>query len=91
MAGQNGGLRLGPGRPKRRPARNKARSKRTGKPCWSLAVWGWAVCAMHDARGGALRGAPNGNYRTGRFTASGILADPRPQADQGPQMITEQH
>ena len=46
--------------------RCKARSKRTGKPCQSPAVRGWAVCRMHGARGGAPKGEANGNYKTRR-------------------------
>ena len=49
--------------------RCKARSKRTGKPCRSPAVKGWAVCRMHGARGGAPKGKANGNYKTGQYTA----------------------
>src|SRR5215208_475819 len=49
--------------------RCKARSKRTGKPCRSPAVRGWAVCRMHGARGGAPKGEANGNYKTGEHTA----------------------
>ena len=49
--------------------RCKARSKRTGKPCQSPAVRGWAVCRMHGARGGAPKGKANGNYKTGQYTA----------------------
>jgi hypothetical protein len=49
--------------------RCKARSKRTGKPCQSPAVRGWAVCRMHGARGGAPKGEANGNYKTGEHTA----------------------
>ena len=33
-----------------------AHSKRTGKPCGSPAVRGWAVCRMHGARGGCAKG-----------------------------------
>src|SRR5215207_4975028 len=49
--------------------RCKARSKRTGKPCRSPAVKGWAVCRMHGARGGAPKAEANGNYKTGEHTA----------------------
>src|SRR5215208_1311785 len=49
--------------------RCKARSKRTGKPCRSPAVRGWAVCRMHGARGGAPKAEANGNYKTGEHTA----------------------
>src|SRR5215207_7935663 len=52
-----------------RALRCKARSKRTGKPCQSPAVSGWAVCRMHGARGGAPKGKANGNYKTGEHTA----------------------
>ena len=48
--------------------RCKARSKRTGKPCQSPAVRGWAVCRMLGARGGAPKGKANGNYKTGEHT-----------------------
>src|SRR5829696_8666309 len=49
--------------------RCKACSKRTGKPCRSPAVRGWAVCRMHGAGGGAPKGEANGNYKTGEHTA----------------------
>ena len=52
-----------------RATRCRARSKRTGKPCRSPAVRGWAVCRMHGARGGAPKGKRNGNYRTGEYSA----------------------
>jgi hypothetical protein len=48
--------------------RCRAHSKRTGKPCRSPAVRGWAVCRMHGACGGAPKGEANGNYRTGEYT-----------------------
>ncbi len=45
--------------------RCSATSKRTGKPCRAPAVRGWAVCRFHGARGGAPKGAQNGNYKHG--------------------------
>ena len=42
-----------------------AKSKRTGMPCKSPAVRGWAVCRMHGARSGARPGLAHPNYRHG--------------------------
>ncbi len=51
-----------------------AHSKRTGKPCGSPAVRGWAVCRMHGARGGAPKGERNGAYRHGGYTQEALAA-----------------
>jgi hypothetical protein len=51
-----------------------ARSKRTGLACRAPAVRGHCVCRMHGARGGAPRGASNGRFRTGIYTAEVIEA-----------------
>ncbi len=45
-----------------------AHSKRTGRPCRSPAVKGYAVCRMHGARGGAPTGSANGRFRHGGRT-----------------------
>ena len=42
-----------------------AKSKRTGNLCCAPAVRGWNVCRMHGARGGALPGPANPNWRHG--------------------------
>ena len=42
-----------------------AKSKRTGLPCKSPAMRGWAVCRMHGAGGGAKPGNLHPNYRHG--------------------------
>ncbi len=52
--------------------RCSATSKRTGKPCQAPAVRGWSVCRFHGARGGGPRGAANGAYRHGLYTAEAI-------------------
>ena len=53
-------------------SRCSATSKRTGKPCQAPAVRGWSVCRFHGARGGGPRGAANGAYRHGLYTAEAI-------------------
>ncbi|XHY15930.1 hypothetical protein SuNHUV7_07090 (plasmid) [Pseudoseohaeicola sp. NH-UV-7] len=45
-----------------------AKSKRSGLPCKSPAVRGWAVCRMHGAGGGQSSGAAHPNYRHGMRT-----------------------
>ena len=52
--------------------RCSATSKRTRKPCRAPAVRGWSVCRFHGARGGGPRGAANGAYRHGLYTAEAI-------------------
>ena len=52
--------------------RCSATSKRTGKPCRAPAVRGWAVCRFHGARGGAPKGAQNGNYKHGLYMNEAI-------------------
>ena len=54
--------------------RCSAKSKRTGKRCRAPAVRGYRVCRMHGARGGALIGEQNGNYRHGARTKEAIHA-----------------
>ncbi len=49
-----------------------ATSKRTGKPCQAPAVRGCAVCRFHGARGGAPKGAQNGNYKHGLYMNEAI-------------------
>ena len=49
-----------------------ARSKRTGERCRGPAVTGWSVCRFHGARGGGPKGARNGNYKHGLFTAEAL-------------------
>jgi len=49
-----------------------AKSKRTGKPCKSPAVRGWAVCRMHGAGGGAGFGKAHPNYRHGIRTNEAV-------------------
>ncbi len=51
-----------------------AKSKRTGLPCRSPAVSGYAVCRMHGARGGAPEGKRNGNFRHGGRTKEATSA-----------------
>ena len=67
-----------------------AKSKRTGLPCCSPAVKGWAVCRMHGARGGAGAGSANPAYRHGmrskewtdlRALASDLAREGRELAD----------
>ena len=53
--------------------RCSATSKRTGKPCQAPAVRGWAVCRFHGARGGAPKGAQNGNYKHGLYMNEAIV------------------
>jgi hypothetical protein len=60
--------------------RCKAHSKRTGLPCGSPAVKGWAVCRMHGARGGAPEGKRNGSYRNGGRTKRTMAAKAAVQA-----------
>ncbi len=52
--------------------RCSATSKRTGKRCRAPAVRGWAVCRFHGARGGAPKGAQNGNYKHGLYMNEAI-------------------
>ena len=52
--------------------RCSATSKRTRKPCQAPAVRGWSVCRFHGARGGGPRGAANGAYKHGLYTAEAI-------------------
>jgi hypothetical protein len=47
-------------------------SKRTCKQCRAPAVRGWTVCRFHGAGGGAPKGAANGRYKHGLFTADTI-------------------
>jgi len=42
-----------------------AKSKRSGLPCKSPAVRGWAVCRMHGAGGGAKPGKAHPAWRHG--------------------------
>ncbi|SMC69227.1 hypothetical protein SAMN06295998_103488 [Primorskyibacter flagellatus] len=51
--------------PMHRAPRCSAKSKRTGLPCRSPAVRGWAVCRMHGAGGGANPGKAHPNYQHG--------------------------
>src|SRR5262245_12399138 len=55
----------------RQARRCRARSKRSGKPCQSPAVRGWAVCRMHGAGGGAPKGNRNA-FKHGRYTAKAL-------------------
>jgi len=52
--------------------RCSATSKRTGKPCQAPAVRGWTVCRFHGARGGAPKGALNGNYKHRLYTNTAV-------------------
>ena len=52
--------------------RCSATSKRTGKSCQAPAVRDWAVCRFHGARGGAPKGAQNGNYKHGLYTKTAV-------------------
>lgn len=54
--------------PMHQAPRSKACSKRTGKPCKSPAVWGWAVCRMHGVRGGSKSGIEANAYKHGGRT-----------------------
>jgi uncharacterized protein YjcR len=49
----------------------QARSKRSGMPCRSPAVRGWAVCRMHGAGGGAPRGNKNA-LKHGFYSATAV-------------------
>jgi hypothetical protein len=49
-----------------------AMSKRTKQRCRAPAVTGWTVCRFHGARGGGPKGARNGSYRSGQFTAEAV-------------------
>jgi hypothetical protein len=42
-----------------------AKSKRSGKPCRAPAVYGWTVCRMHGAGGGAKAGRSHPNWQHG--------------------------
>jgi len=63
-----------PATPLQQAKRCSAKSKRTGQPCRSPAVNGWAVCRMHGAGGGAPEGQRNGNYRHGDRTKRTLAA-----------------
>src|SRR4051812_43290701 len=52
--------------------RCSARSKRTGQRCRAPAVRGWTVCRFHGAGGGGPKGARNGSYKHGLFTADAV-------------------
>ena len=52
--------------------RCKAKSKRTGKPCFPPAVRCYRVCRMHGTGGGAPTGKQNGNYWHGMRTKEAI-------------------
>lgn len=52
--------------------RCSAKSKRTGWPCKSPAVRGWAVCRMHGAGGGAKPGKAHPNYRHGERSREAV-------------------
>ena len=56
-------------RPRR--ASLQSQSKRTGKPCLR---YGYRVCRMHGARGGAPTGKRNGKYRDGMRTKEAVQA-----------------
>ncbi|SDJ14708.1 glucans biosynthesis protein [Lutimaribacter saemankumensis] len=45
--------------------RCRAKSKRSGQRCKAPAVFGWAVCRMHGARGGHGSGKKNPAYKHG--------------------------
>ena len=49
-----------------------AKSKRSGQPCGAPAVRGWTVCRMHGARGVALPGPANPNWRHGGRSAEAV-------------------
>lgn len=51
-----------------------AKAKSTGMRCEAPAVRGRKVCRCHGARGGAPKGAGNGLYRHGLYTAEAIEA-----------------
>lgn len=60
--------RFGPGWSGRRcGARTRA-----GHPCQKPALTGKARCQLHGGRAGAPKGARNGNYKTGHYTAEAI-------------------
>jgi hypothetical protein len=52
--------------------RCSATSKRTGQRCRAPAVRAWKVCRFHGARGGGPKGARNGSYKHGLFTAEAM-------------------
>jgi glucans biosynthesis protein len=52
--------------------RCRARSKRTGNRCKAPAVYGYRVCRMHGAKGGAPAGKRNGAYKHGGRSAEAI-------------------
>ena len=52
--------------------RCRATSKRTGERCKAPAVRSCTVCRFHGARGGGPKGARNGAYRHGLYTAGAI-------------------
>jgi hypothetical protein len=56
----------------RNAPRCAATSKRTRERCKAPAMRGRAVCRFHGARGGAPKGARNGNYRHGLYTKDTI-------------------
>jgi hypothetical protein len=58
--------------PMHQASRCRATTKRSGKPCRSPAVKGWAVCRMHGAGGGAPRGNQNA-LKHGRYAAEALL------------------
>jgi len=62
-----------PQSPMNQAKRCHARSKRSGKPCQAPAVKGWAVCRMHGAGGGALKGNRNA-LKHGKYSAQAIAA-----------------
>ena len=62
--------------------RCSARSKRTGQRCQAPTVRGWTVCRFHGAGGGGPKGARNGSYKHGLFTAEAVeLRRTPPESD----------
>ena len=51
-----------------------AKAKRTGERCQGPAAYGYRVCRVHGARGGAPRGSRHGNYKHGQRTREAIEA-----------------
>ena len=56
----------------RAAARCTAKAKRTGERCQCPAAYGYRVCRVHGARGGAPRGAKHPNFKHGQRTREAI-------------------